>query len=813
MSGRGRLALCAYAATMMAACSMLPLVSPAPWILQAAILLALLSGAGALARRVPLARPLTVLAQAVVGLLTLTVVFAREQAIGGVLPGPEVFEHLNALLQQGASDVGNYAIPAPATSGIRLMLVGGVLVIGLAVDALAVTFRSAAPAGLPLLALYSVAAGLSQGGASWLWFLLAAAGYLLLLLAESRDRLSQWGRVFGGTARAPGRPPQGVFESATPLAPVRTGRRIGVLALGIALVIPAMLPALDGGLLGPGGGTGNGDGTGGTISAVNPLVSLQNSLNQPQDREVLRYNTNAQDTKGMYLRIVALDEFDGASWKSSERRIKDVPDPLPRPDGLSPSVNTTEVQTSISAAGWYAQSWLPMPFPATQVKIKGDWRFEPVGRTLVGDRKQTTQGAQYTVASLLVQPTAAQLANAPAPPADLLKEYTQVPDSLPSVVGTTARQVTHGAPNNYEKAVKLQDWFSTSGGFTYNTQVQSGSGTEAIANFLKEKEGFCVHFSFSMAAMARTLGIPARVAVGFTPGAPLADGTMSVGLRDAHAWPELYFQGVGWTRFEPTPTRGSIPDYTRQQAPAGNPSSPAQPTHSASAQPSAAPSAADSCPPGARRLGDCGPTAAATPAGPTDSGPSASTLIGTVLAVAALLVLPLLPLLWRRRVRARRLGSGGRTPADAVARTLAAWQEITDTAWDHGIPPDESQTPRKAAARVVRLGRLDGAAATSVHRVAGAVEQVLYAPHPEPTAGLAEDVARVAEGLRTQAGRWTSLRAILAPRSAVRVIWALSLRWESLKIRGSERARVWGERLRPRRKASPDRAKSSPSGV
>ncbi|MFG2719596.1 DUF3488 and DUF4129 domain-containing transglutaminase family protein [Streptomyces sp. NPDC048416] len=820
MSGRGRLALCAYAATVLAACSMLPLVDPAVWIIQAAFLLVIVSGVGALARRVPLPRPLTVLAQSVTVLLALTLVFARHQAIGGVLPGPDAFVQLNALLQQGGSDVGQYAIPAPATPGIRLMMVGGVLVVGLAVDALAVTFRNAAPAGLPLLALYSVAAGLGKGGASRLWFVLAAAGYLLLLLAEGRDRLSQWGRVFSGSARPQNRAKEGVFESTAPLAPVRTGRRIGALALGIALVIPAMLPALDSGLLG-GAAEGNGDGIGGTISAVNPLVSLQNSLNQPEDREVLRYNTNAQDTQEMYLRIVALDEFDGATWKSSERHIKDVPDPLPAPDGLSPAVGTTEVQTSISAAGWYAQSWLPMPFPATQVKIKGDWRFEPVGRTLVGDRKQTTRGAQYTVASLQVRPTAAQLANAPAAPASLLKEYTRVPASLPPVVRATARQVTGGAANDYEKAVKLQDWFSTSGGFSYNTHVQSGSGTEAIANFLKEKEGFCVHFSFSMAAMARTLGIPARVAVGFTPGEPRSDGTMSVGLRDAHAWPELYFEGVGWTRFEPTPTRGSAPDYTRQETPAGSPSGPAQPAKSAAAEPSAAPSVADSCPPSARRLGDCGPTAAAGVTAPTDSDPSAPALIGTVLGVAALLALPLLPLLWRRRVRARRLGSGGRTPADTVARTLGAWEEITDTAWDYGIPPDPSLTPRKAAARMIRLGHLDGAAADSVHRAAGAVEQVLYAPAPRPTPGLVDDVTHVAAGLRAGASRRASLRAILAPRSAVRVIWtvslrarrvteAVSLRWGQAREAVADRARGLASRVRrDREAASPDSARGA----
>ena len=62
---------------------------------------------------------------------------------------------------------------------------------------------------------------------------------------------------------------------------------------------------------------------------------------------------------------------------------------------------------------------------------------------------------------------------------------------------------------------------------------------------------------------------------------------MSVGLKDAHAWPELYFEGVGWTRFEPTPYRGTAPDYTRDDTPAGNPSNPAAPSEAASSEPSA----------------------------------------------------------------------------------------------------------------------------------------------------------------------------------------------------------------------------------
>ncbi|MGV9882840.1 transglutaminase TgpA family protein [Streptomyces sp. NPDC003006] len=818
MSGRARLALCATAATVMASGALLPLVDPATWFLQAVILLAMQSGVGALARRVPLARPLTVVVQALVTLLLLTLVFAREQALAGIVPGPEVFRRFGLLLEAGGDDVGRYAIPAPLSDGIRLMLVGGVLVIGLAVDALAVTFRTAAPAGLPLLALYSVAAGLSGDGAGWLWFLLAASGYLLLLLAEGRDRLSQWGRVFGGAARAPGRVSGGLESSSGAVAPVRTGRRIGALALGIALVVPVVLPALGGGLLGGSGGPGGGgSGGGGTISAVNPLVALQDSLNQPEDREVISYRTNAERSDELYLRIVSLDQFDGTTWKTTVRRIQDVPSPLPDPQGLFPDVRRTEIRTNIEAADGYAQNWLPMPFPASQVKINGRWRYEPVGRALVGDRGQTTRGSEYQVTSLAVEPTAEQLANASAPPADLRREFTKVPDSLPDMVADTARRVTKGAANPYEQAVRLQDYFASDGGFTYNTQVRAGSGPAAIEKFLKQKEGFCVHFSFAMASMARTLGIPARVAVGFTPGSAQADGSMSVGLRDAHAWPELYFEGVGWTRFEPTPNRGSVPEYTRSDVPSGGVSDPDTPEPSRSSEPSTAPSASDSCPPDMRKQGGCASAAPQVAAGSGGDGPPIGMIVLVALAALLLILVPLLPLLWRSRVQTVRLGpvAGGpavtMAPAVSTARALSAWLEVTDTAWDHGIEPDESQTPRKAAARIVRIGQLTTGPAEAAHRVATAVEQALYAPNPRlPMTGLSEDVRRVREGLRASASRSTRLRATLAPRSAARVVWAASDRWAAFSARWSERAaKRWAALTRrlPRRllrRASPE---------
>ncbi|MGA5649739.1 transglutaminase TgpA family protein [Streptomyces seoulensis] len=776
MSGRARLALCAAAATLMTSSALLPLVDGPTWLLLSALLVAVQAGVGIAARRIPLSRSLTLLAQLLVTLVLLTLVFARAEALGGLLPGPDAFLRFGALFGQGADDVSHYAIPAPLTDGIRLLLVGGVLLVHLLVDTLAVTFRRAAPAGLPLLALYSVAAGLSDGAADWLWFLVAAAGYLMLLLAEGRERLAQWGRVFGGAPRA-GAPAGGVT------APARTGRRIGAVALGVALVVPLALPTLHGGLLGrAGSGVGAGNGRGGTISAVNPLVSLRDSLNVDDDRQVLSLRPSSGEVPDMYVRIVSLDDFDGTDWKPSQRRIAAVPGVFPAPAGLSDDVKRTTLRTVITAADWYAQDWLPMPYPPSGVRIDGNWRYEPVGMTLVGDHGQTTRGETYQVTSLELQPTAKQLADAPKPPAALEREYTRVPSRLPDVVARTAEKVTSGARNHYEEAVRLQDWFSVDGGFRYDTEVQVGRGADAIANFLKKKEGFCVHFSFAMAAMARTLGIPARVAVGFAPGTPQGDGSVSVSLRDAHAWPELYFQGVGWTRFEPTPTRGTTPAYTQQDTPSSARPDQELPPRGASREPSAAATQGETCA-AQEKPGACADPSAAVAAPGGGGGPSGGLWAALIaLGALALVALPLSPMLWRTRVRARRLDGHSPDPAE---RTLAAWRELTDSAWDHGVIPDDSLTPRGSAARIVRLGRLDGEAGAAVHRVAAALEQVLYAPEPRPEPGLAQDVRRVIAGLAAPVGRGTRLRALFAPRSARRVLWSAQDRWAALRARAS----------------------------
>ncbi|MFD7920404.1 DUF3488 and DUF4129 domain-containing transglutaminase family protein [Streptomyces sp. NPDC059740] len=770
MSGQNRVMWCAAAATLCAAATLVPLAESAGWLVQAVALLVAVAGAGALTRRAPLPRPVTPVVQALLGVHLLAALFAHAQTLWGFLAGPAVFQELGRLLQHGLEDVGRYTTPAPVTPGIRLLLVGGVVLVGLMVDAMAVTYRAAAAAGLPLLALYSVGTGLTWGDLGWLWFLLAAVGYLLLLVAEGRDRLARWGRVFGGAPgdrvlgpRGSGPVRGGLVRGGAGRAPGRTGPWIGAATLSLALLVPAALPALDGGLL-TGGAVGSGGG-GATISAVNPLVSLQDSLNQSEDREVLRYSTSASDPGGAYLRIVALDQFDGATWRPSSRPVTDVPAPLPAPPGLDPDVQAGEVRTTVTAADWYAQNWLPMPYPASQVDIAGRWRFEPVGRTIVGDRGQTTRGAQYTVVSLAVRPSAARLAAAPAPPAELRKEYTRLPGGLPATVRATALRVTRGAGTDYARAVALQDWFAYEGGFTYDTHVRTGTGVDAIARFLRDKRGFCVHFAFSMATMARSLGIPARVAVGFTPGTPQSDGSMSVGVNDAHAWPELYFQGAGWMRFEPTPSRGSPPDYTVPDAPAAGGGQEPSTAPKASGAPAAPARPSPACTAGGASCGTSAPEAAAPSRAGGDRG--AGVLLWPLAALVAALT-ACLPLLVRGLVRRHRRRAAA-TPGEGA---VVLWRELVDTAWDLGIPPQRSLTPRRTAERIVAEARLPAPAAEAVRRVSRAAERALYAADPSTAPLSLADLAEARAALEASVSGGRRLRAIFLPASHRRLWWA-----------------------------------------
>ncbi|MFC8450204.1 transglutaminaseTgpA domain-containing protein [Kitasatospora sp. NPDC057223] len=810
MTTRAKLTLYSALACALATLCLTPLLGSNGWLAHAFLLIALTAATGAGLRRLSVPRPLVPAGQLLVLLYALALGFVRPALAGGLLPGPAALDALSAVLRQGIEDIQQYAIPAPASPGLRLILVGSVALIAVLVDTVAVTFRQSALAGLPLLALYSVGTGLAdEDGKAWLWFLFAALGYLLLLFAEGQDRLSRWGRVFHGGR--PGTDSRGGLSHG--------GRPIGLLALAAALVLPMLLGQWDLGLFRDRTGHGIGKGGGSGVTTLDPLVSLASSLSRPSGAEMMTYTMQGDGAGTTYLRTGALDTFDGTEWKLSPKDVSANPGSLPAPEGLAAETGVGAFTTAFSIADRMESAWLPMPYPATEAKPPGRWNFERSTRTLTGDGGQTTRGLKYEVTSLDVRPTADRLRTAGAAPESVNERYLALPSGLPQIVASTAANVTRGQSTAYDKAVALQTWFSRTGGFAYSTDVPGGTGSEAIAAFLQNKKGFCVHYASTMAAMARTLGIPSRVALGFTPGDNAGANTFRVTDRDYHAWPELYFQGAGWLRFEPTPGRGSTPEYSAPvAAPTKAPTQ--QPTTAApstSAVPSATPSS--SCSTKQRADGCADQQKAAAPTAQESSWLLSWQVLGTAAGVLVLLGLLSTPMLWRSLTRRRRLGAGGRRGPGGDGpgglsdqEVLAAWDELVDSAWDLGIPPDDSRTPRSAVRRIAEAGELDEDATAAAGRVALATERVLYARGGGPAAPLAPDVRRAREGLRASARRTGRARAVLLPPSSAKLWWQASDRVQDTRTAvGGRVSRAVRAATAPVRRAW-DRLRPGPRG-
>ena len=207
---------------------------------------------------------------------------------------------------------------------------------------------------------------------------------------------------------------------------------------------------------------------------------------------------------------------------------------------------------------------VPAAADPTQVEPNTDIRFNADTSTLV-TLSELASGDQFTIVSKAPDVTLDELraATTDNPPDDVVLE---LPDNVPGVVSDLATEVTAGATTDYDRMIALQDWFRNE--FTYDLTVAASDDGDAIEMFLQTRSGSCEQFASTFAVMARTLGIPSRVAVGFTPGELNADGSYSVFGKNSHAWPEVWFDGIGWVAFEPTPQR-AIPgaeDYTGVEA-------------------------------------------------------------------------------------------------------------------------------------------------------------------------------------------------------------------------------------------------------
>lgn len=791
-----RLTGAAFAASTLTSLALFPVLAGSEWFLRTFAALVLVAMVGAAARAARLPRPLIPAAQAAVALVYLTATYAREAAYSDWLPSAAALAALRDLASTGLAEIDTVVAPLAPSPAVTFLAVAGAAAMAILVDALAASYRLTALAGLPLVVLYVVpAAVLPDGLPGWL-FLLPAVGYLLLLVSDSRERLHRWGFPAGSPERA-GRLPIGLG---------RLQRRVGVSVLALSVGLPALAPGLSDGAFGAGGITSD-PGGGGTISTLNPLVSLRRDLVRPEDVDLMRVRTSSARPQELYLRAVTLDTFDGEEWRASRRSVGKFDPDLPDPPGLGTLVEAFPVDTTIEVLDTLASDYVPLPYPATRLEIDGAWRLDELTGNVVSQAgEDQITGASYRIESRDVSPSKDDVTEPIPDP--YLTPYVQLPDSLPGRVRDLAERVTAGAEGPLEQGIALQQWFRDPANFTYDLRARPGTGQAAILDFLDDRRGYCEQFASTLAVMARHLGIPARVNVGFTAG-DLADDGLSrvISARDAHAWPELWLPGIGWVRFEPTPgsassspsapswltprerpanddadrddagsetTRGDQDLVTDDQDGAGG----GVPDEPACNDPNGA------CSPPLPAPGDS--------EAPADGGEPWRAI--TALVAAGLLLLAI-PAAARVAVRRRRFSAIARPDVGVPVATEVAWQELHDSIIDCGQRWPEARTPRQTAAAFAAATDLDETCRAALAALTAAVEQSRYA-RASPWSvelPLRDTVQSLRRAMAAQAGRRARLQAIWWPRSLFAAVQILLARLSS-RTGAAQRTRLRGLR-------------------
>jgi hypothetical protein len=752
VSTRERLTLVAALAVGLAASALGPVYADLGWLARVLGAVAVVGALGLAMRRLSV----PVAAQPTVQLLGLGVyasaVFARDTLALGVLPVGATVTRLRELAEAGLLDVEELAPPVPTSPGLVLLAVLGIGAIAVVVDVIAVLMGRAAVAGLPLLLLFAIPSAVLAEGLGWLPFVLTAAGWLALLLVEGSDRVGRW-----GTPLRSGAP--GTAEDDASLG--RVGRRIGAAALGVAVVVPALLPGLDTRLLDGGAGNGlGGRGEGKESTVYNPITRLAGDLNLPEPRPLFAYTT--EDPQPDYVRLTTLDVYRNGQWSSN--KLSADPDDDKVEDGIP-----VPVGTGTAPRGEYGMRmvmdglrthWLPLPATPVDVDVPGRWLWDAEAQTVFSALDDTAdlQGETFDVRVVRSMPgrdTLSQVGELP----DAVRDYVGGVD-LSAGVSRLLNEMIKGADTEFEQVKAIQDYLRDSdNGFSYDTRaVPAPAGADPLQHFLDQRQGFCEQYASAMAALVRGLGLPARVAVGFTPGRRDDDGTYRVTTNEAHAWPEVWFGGAGWVRFEPTPRSDStsVPSYAQDATDVPTPGASAGPEPSAGATPTASASAD----PSNQQLdsGDSAdPSGLDDPAGSEGFGlPRLPVLLG-LLGLLALVAPSVISVLRRRHRR-------------ALPGALAAWEQLHDDAADVGHVWRPADSPRAAARRLAADRHLPPDAVEALARLAAATERVRFAPPDEDAAtdGHSADVHVVRAALLSTASGTTRWRARLLPPSTVR---------------------------------------------
>ena len=495
-------------------------------------------GVTVITRRRGFSVPMSALVAVPLLLLLLSWLFFFDSTLVGI-PTGSTLDALSRAIDESWAAFQNVLAPAPALPGFVLASCAALFFAIFLADWAAFRLWSAFEAIVPASTLFIFCSLLGspvhQIDATAV-FVAAVLGFLLLHRIARQETSSSWltADIERGSRAA-----------------LRTGAVLTLAALVTGVVLGPRLPGAESPALVSWREADTGPGSRVTIS---PLVDIKDRLVNQSDTEVFTVTSNRRS----YWRMTSLDTFEGDIWRSGGKYAA--------ADGeldsfIPEGVTTSDVDQSYDISN-LAVLWLPAVFEPKSINSPdAEVRYQADSSTLIVDTDvDSSDGLAYQVRSTQPTFTVEQLQSATTSiPADLNDRYTALPDDFSPAAAELAREVTAGAVTPYDRARALQDHFQLSGEYTYSTSVDPGHGETAIDEFLERKTGYCEQFAGTYAAMARSLGLPARVAVGFTPGEqdPNNPNLYRVSGKHAHAWPEVYIGEYGWVSFEPTPGRGA----------------------------------------------------------------------------------------------------------------------------------------------------------------------------------------------------------------------------------------------------------------
>lgn len=727
-----------------------PLVVDSSFLTEGALGAAAVVLTGILLRASAAPRGFVVTGQAVVGLGWVTAAYGAGTGIAGLVPTGRTLEEARAIGQATYEHAQRYAAPVPDLAALDATLATLIIALALVIDVMASELRWTPALGLVLLAVLMIPATLLGGELQPWAFVLGAAAYAGLLAVTRRDDAGSWGPRMVGTAEPSARSGPGAPAPLARLGSALPAAGITVVAIAVAMLLPALTPTASQSVFDGGGSGDGGNGTG----LHNPVLDMRRNLRGQSPEVMLTMQELDGSPRPRYVRLASLQNVGERGWTLGDRigAGQELDDDLPSIPGLNPGTDRREARYSVAVAPGFDTRWLPLVYAPTAVSIT-DREGVEVNRSMLDvsriERLGSFAGETYTFDATIARPTESDLRTAP-PSTLTMSSYVDLPGSTPDVVAERAEEVTEGADNAFDRALALQRWFRSDGGFEYSLDQRAGSGMETIERFLTDdRVGYCEQFATAMAMMARSLGIPARVSIGFLSGEPgRAPGAWLFRGTDMHAWPELYFAGVGWVAFEPTPGGSGYapPSFAR-----GDSTTPDEPLSSLA--PTAAPNTAPTADPGRE-------TGTAAPDGSDDS--SSRGVLFLVLGALALLVLSI-PAVVRATRRHRRVGVGSGEPT-----VEDAWAEVRDTATDLGLGWTDGASPRATVAPLRARLRDDPEIREALDTLVGAVERSRYAPSYEDV-DLAPVVRRLRTAMTDTTSRGQHVLAAVLPRSVLAV--------------------------------------------